>query len=95
MWGLGRSSSLLAGDDGDTGSVGEVGELCVASELFCVAVRTGTMGKELVWMSFEMRSWLACVRTTTWPWGRVWPLKIGEMVAPLTDFIIDVTKSAA
>ena len=59
MWGLGLSSSPLAEDEGDTGRVGELGEACVASEQFCVAVSTGTMGIELVWMSFEMISWLA------------------------------------
>ena len=94
MWGLGLSSSLLADGEGDTGR-GELRAFCAASEQFCVAVSTGTMGMELVWMSLVMSSWLACVRTTTWPCGRVWPLKeTGEMVPP-TDFIIEVTKSTA
>ena len=67
VWGFGLSSSTLDVDKGDAGMVGELGEEFCASGLFCVAVSTGTMGMELVWMSFEMMSWLACVSTTTWP----------------------------
>lgn len=55
MWGLGRSSSPLA-DDGDTGREGELRGVCAASEVFCVAVSTGTMGIELDWMSLVMMS---------------------------------------
>lgn len=47
-------------------------------------VRTGTTGIEFVWISLDIMSWLACVKMTTWPGGRVCPLmEIGEPPLPI------------